>query len=62
MDMGTINLFTMEVLGVVVLGLALLWVVMKTRSKGKSSSNPTTERATHELYEAEDAAAKRKEP
>ena len=61
MDMGGLNLFTMEVIGVAILFVALIWVVMRTRSKGKESSNPTTERATRELYEAEDRAAKQEE-
>jgi hypothetical protein len=61
MDTGGLNLFTMEVVGVVILLAALIWVVMRTRSKGKETSNPTTERATRELYEAEDRAAKQEE-
>ena len=61
MDTGGLNLFTMEVIGVVILLAALVWVVMRTRSKGKETSNPTTERATRENYEAEDRAAKEKE-
>ena len=61
MDTGGLNLFTMEVIGVVILLVALVWVVMRTRSKGKETSNPRTEEATRELYEAEDRAAKEKE-
>ena len=61
MDMGGLNLFTMEVVAVVVLGLLLLWAVMRTRSKGKETSNPRTEQATRENYEAEDRAAKQKQ-
>ena len=61
MDMGGINLFSMEVIGVVILLVALIWVVMRTRSKGRETSNPRTEQATRELYEAEDKAAKEKE-
>ena len=61
MDTGGLNLFTMEVIGVVILLVALAWVVMRTRSKGKETSNPRTEEATRELYEAEDKAAKQKE-
>jgi hypothetical protein len=61
MDTGGLNLFTMEVIGVVVLLAALIFVVMRTRSRGKETSNPTTERATRELYEAEDRAAKQEE-
>ncbi|HET9335194.1 MAG TPA: hypothetical protein VFO12_02170 [Sphingomicrobium sp.] len=61
MDMGGLNLVAMEIIGVVILLVALIWVVMRTRSKGKESSPPRTEQATRELYEAEDKAAKDKE-
>ena len=54
MDTGGLNLFSMEVIGVVILLLVLVWAVMRTRSKGKESSTRTTERATHELYEEEE--------
>ena len=54
MDMGGFNLFLIEVVGAVILLALMLWVVMRTRSKGKETSNPTTERATHELYEEEE--------
>ena len=62
MDMGGVNLFTMEVIGVAILGLVLVWAVVRTKSKGKETSNPRTEEATRELYEAEDEAAKRDQP
>ena len=61
MDTGGLNLFTMEVIGVVILLAALVWVVVRTRSKGKESSPRRTEEATRELYEAEDKAAKQEE-
>ena len=61
MDTGGLNLFTMEVIGVVILLAGLVWVVERTRSKGKESSPRRTEEATRELYEAEDKAAKEKE-
>ena len=61
MDTGGLNLFTMEVIGVVILGAFLIWAVLRTRSKGKSTSNPWTELATRDLYEAEDKAAKREQ-
>ena len=61
MDSGGLNLFIMEVAGVVILGVVLLWAVIRTRSKGKSTSNPRTEQATRDLYEAEDKAAKRRQ-
>jgi hypothetical protein len=54
MDLGGINVFMMEVVGVIILGAVILWVVLHTRSKGKKSSPERTERATHELYEEEE--------
>jgi hypothetical protein len=54
MDLGGINVFFMEVVGAVILVALLAWAVMRTRSKGKSSSPERTERATHELYEEEE--------
>ena len=62
MDTGGLNLFTMEVIGVIILGAVLVWAVLRTRSKGKSTNNPLTEQATRDLYEAEDKAAKRQQP
>ena len=58
MDMGGINLFFMEVVGIVILLGVFLWVVVRTRSKGKVSSPEKTERATHELYEEEERRRK----
>ena len=54
MDLAGINVFFMEVVGAVILVALLAWVVMRTRSRGKETSNPTTERATRELYEEEE--------
>ena len=53
MDFGGMNVALIAG-GAVVLFLALLFAVMRTKSTGKDSSNPTTERATRELYEEED--------
>ena len=61
MDTGGLNLFTMEVIGIVILLAVLVWAVARTRSKGKETSNPRTEEATRELYAAEDKAAKQEE-
>ena len=61
MDTAGLNLFIMEVVGVIILGVVLLWAVIRTRSKGRSTSNPRTEQATRDLYEAEDKAAKRRQ-
>jgi cytochrome c-type biogenesis protein CcmH/NrfF len=58
MDLSNVNLFAMEVIAVIVLGAVLLWAVLRTRSRGKETSNPRTEEATRDLYEAEDKAAK----
>jgi hypothetical protein len=46
------------IVGAGLLGLVLLYSVLRTKSRGKQDSNPTTERATHELYRQEDRAAK----
>ena len=54
MDLGGINLFVISVIAVVILGALLAWSAIKTRSEGKKTSNPTTERATDELYEEEE--------
>ena len=54
MDLGGINVFFMEVVGAVILLALLAWAVLRTRSRGKETSNPTTERATRELYAEEE--------
>ena len=61
MDMGGINWFIIDVVAVVILGVVLLWAVLRTKSKGKETSNARTEQATRENYEAEDRAAKQEE-
>lgn len=54
MDMGGINWLIMSVVGVAILGAVILWVVMHTRSKGKSSSPERTEQGTRDLYADEE--------
>jgi hypothetical protein len=61
MDSGGPNLVAMEIIGAAILFVALIWVVLRTRSKGKETSNPRTEATTRELYEAEDRAARQAE-
>ena len=61
MDTGGLNWLLIDVIAVGILLLALIWVVMRTRSRGRETSNPRTEQATRELYEAEDRAAKQEE-
>jgi hypothetical protein len=58
MDIGGMNLALIEVIGAALLGVALLYAVLRTKSRGKQDSNPTTERATRELYAEEDRARK----
>jgi hypothetical protein len=58
MDIGGMNLALIEVIGAALLGLALLYAVIRTKSRGKQDSNPTTERATRELYAQEERARK----
>ena len=58
MDLGGINLALIEIVGVALLGLALLYAVIRTKSRGKRDSNPSTERATKELYADEERARK----
>jgi hypothetical protein len=53
MDFGGMNVALIAG-GAAVLFLVLLFAVMRTKSTGKDNSNPTTERATRELYEEED--------
>ena len=56
MDLGGFNLALIEIIFVAVLGLALLYAVVRTKSRGKRDSNPTTERATKNLYAEEERA------
>ncbi|MBA3405365.1 MAG: hypothetical protein H0U13_11890 [Gemmatimonadaceae bacterium] len=58
MDLGGINLALIEVVGVVLLGLALLYAVLRTRSRGKRDNNPTIERETRERYAEEERKRK----
>ena len=55
MDMGGINWLIMSVVGVVILGAVILWAVLRTRSKGKSSSPERTEQGTRDLYADEES-------
>jgi hypothetical protein len=44
---------SVTIIGAAILGLVLLWAVLKTRSKDRRS-NDVAERGTHELYEVEE--------
>jgi len=54
MDFGGFNLTMMEIVAVLVLLVVIVWGVSRVRSKGKTSSPPKTERATHEVYREEE--------
>ena len=56
MDLGGLNWFMVTVVGAGILGLVILFGVLKTKSEGKNSSPAETERATDALYNAEDKA------
>ena len=58
MDMGGINLALIEIVGVVALGLILLVMVMRTRSRGKVDNSPADDRATRERYAEAEADRK----
>lgn len=58
MDLGGFNLAFIEIGLVALLGVALLYAVLRTKSRGKQDSNPTTERATKELYAEEERERK----
>ena len=58
MDTGGINLFVIEVIGAIILLAVIAWAVARTKSKGRQTSNPTTEQATRDLYAEEERRRK----
>ncbi len=58
MDLGGMSLGLIEVVGVLVLGIALLVMVMRTRSRGKIDNTPADDRATRERYAEAEAERK----
>ena len=54
MDLGGFHWSLLDIVAVLILLAVLVWGVMRVRSKGKSSSPPETERATHEVYREEE--------
>ena len=61
MDLGGINSALIGIIAIALLGLALLYSVFKTRSRGKQDSSPTIERETRERY-AEEERERKKHP
>ena len=62
MDTGGLNWVLIDIVGAGSLLLALLFVVAKTKSRGKQDSSPTTEAGTRKLYREEEAERRREEP
>ena len=58
MDLGGINLVLIEVVGVAALGIILLIMVMRTRSRGKRDNTPADDRATRQRYAEAEADRK----
>ena len=44
-----------NILGPLILGLILVWVVFKARSRGPKRKDDLPEQATHDLYKEEEA-------
>ena len=45
---------SVTIVGAAILGLVLLWLVLRTRSRKNTPTNQRAEQATHHLYEEEE--------
>ena len=54
MDAGGTGWVLIDIVGVLLLGAVLLWVVLRVRSKGKATTPPETERGTERVYAEEE--------
>ena len=54
MDFGGFQWGLVDIVAVLVLLGVFIWAVLRVRSKGRSTSPPKTERATHDLYKEEE--------
>ena len=50
MDLGGFNLAMIEIVGVAALGVILLYMVMRTRSRGKQDNTAADDRQTRQRY------------
>ena len=50
MDLGGFNLAMIEIVGVAILGVILLYMVMRTRSRGKKDNTAADDRETRQRY------------
>ena len=56
MDLGGSSWSLLTVVGPILLAVALLWALLRNRKKNSPADIERTERATHDLYDAEQAA------
>ena len=54
MDAGGFNWSIVTIVGPILLALVLIWAIMRNRKSGPDPD--TTERATHDAYDAEERA------
>ena len=50
MDLGGFNLAMIEIVGVAILGVILLYMVMRTRSRSKKDNTAADDRETRQRY------------
>ncbi len=58
MDLGGINLVLIEIVGVALLGIVLLVMVLRTRSRGKKDNTVADDRQTRARYAEAEADRK----
>lgn len=59
MDLGAFNWSLLTILGPILIFVVVLWAVLRNH-KSKRADIERTEAATHELYQEEDAAHRRR--
>jgi hypothetical protein len=58
MDLGGFNLVMVEIVGVAALGIILLYMVLRTRSRGKKDNSAADDRQTRQRYAEAEADTK----
>ena len=59
MTIGEINLSLFAIVGIALLGIVLLYMVLRTKSRGKQDNSPADDRETRERYAEAEADRKR---
>ena len=59
MDLSGISSALIGIIAIALLGLALLYSVLKTKSRGKQDNDPATDRETRERYAEEERERKK---